>query len=65
MIPWQMRIVEEKNALDQKIGKLTKFLNDCTLPDPAEMERLARQLRVMTAYSEVLGERIAVLVPTE
>jgi hypothetical protein len=56
----QQRVVDEKEALDEKIGKLIAFLDTQIyggLP-PAERERLGRQLGLMQQYSAVLNERI-------
>lgn len=60
--PHQQRVVDEKEALDEKLEKLSTFKASnpiyFKLPD-AEQHRLARQLVLMMEYSEVLGERIA------
>lgn len=59
--PHQQRVVTEKAELDEKIGKLTAFFNTEMFAnlDDAEIERLQRQADHMSAYSAVLGERIA------
>lgn len=59
--PHQQRVVEEKQALDEKIEKLGAFVNDdkFTNVETAERTRLYRQFVVMRHYSEILGERIA------
>ena len=60
MKDFQQRVVIEKTELDEKIGKLTKFLQSPSISVPdAERDRLFRQLGAMNAYSFVLGERIA------
>lgn len=61
MKEYQKRVLDEKNALDQKLFDLGVFLNDkvCaeTVPDP-ELKRLKRQRKIMELYSDVLMERI-------
>jgi hypothetical protein len=60
--PHQQRVVEEKILLDDKISKLGTFMDNSPLYDELskdEKERISRQHTLMTAYSEVLGERIA------
>jgi len=61
----QLRVIQEKEELDAKIGKLAAFIGlDKTgeifaaLPI-AERVRLYEQLIVMRRYSEILGRRIA------
>lgn len=59
--PHQTRVVTEKSELDEKLGKLRGFLSTdvfAELPND-EQERLQLQADHMTAYSNVLGERIA------
>jgi len=56
----QIRVVEEKKELDEKLQKLGDFCNTPIfngLPD-AEIQRLNRQYMIMELYSQVLGERI-------
>lgn len=58
--PHQRRVVDEKAALDEKLGKLVSFFGTplfAGLPD-AEQSRLRTQARFMGGYSAVLGERI-------
>lgn len=59
--PFQQRVIDEKNALDEKREKLGEFKNtDAFARLPwQEQERLNTQGHLMTAYSAVLGERIA------
>lgn len=60
MEPYQKRVVEEKEALDEKITKLSDFSNGSifpTLPED-EQERLKRQFNIMRDYAAVLGDRI-------
>jgi hypothetical protein len=59
---WQDRVIVEKDELDQKLAKLRTFLNTAgpvDLVSETEWERLKRQERAMSDYSQVLGERIA------
>jgi len=62
MQEFQQRVVDEKAALDDKIGKLEAFTTSATpyrdLPVD-EQKRLTRQRVVMQEYSNILGERIA------
>lgn len=62
MQPHQERVVAEKDELDDKLAKLTKFVEGSDvftqLPE-AEKSRLVKQAGVMREYSDVLGERIA------
>jgi len=61
MQPHQQRVVDEKQELDTKLDKLTVFLKGDlfeSLPDD-EQDRLAKQLGIMSEYSNILAERIA------
>lgn len=60
LLPHQQRVVDEKAELDKKIVALEAFLPTETCLDLPfdERSRLASQLRVMEAYSAILGERI-------
>lgn len=58
---WQQRVQEEASQLRDRLIRLREFLNTpkfSGLP-ASERERLARQLRHMNGYFEVLQERIA------
>ena len=57
----QIRVSEEKLELDEKISKLSEFLNSagCEKVHPDEIQRLQNQLSVMKQYSDILGELIA------
>lgn len=58
--PHQQRVLDEKAALDEKITKLSAFLdNPPVLVPAAETKRLEVQLGFMRGYSTVLAERIA------
>jgi hypothetical protein len=59
---WQERVIQEKKELDEKIDKLTNFL-DVDMEEPfkageLERTRLEIQLNLMNAYSLILGARI-------
>lgn len=60
MLPHQLRVIDEKRALDVKLGNLKDFRDSPLFArlDIAEQDRLKRQLAYMELYSEVLGERI-------
>jgi hypothetical protein len=57
----ELRVVNEKIELDEKIVNLGKFISEnpvfATLP-AEERERLVRQKSCMTEYSDILQERI-------
>ena len=59
--PFQERVVEEKNELDDKIRKLSSFIGGTIFAslDDQERSRLSIQLQHMNGYSEILGQRIA------
>jgi uncharacterized protein len=62
--PHQQRVIDEKRELDEKLAKLSSFIDTPgsifhrDLPD-AERQRLYDQRAVMSHYSQILGERIA------
>lgn len=61
MQDWQQRVIDEKTELDARREKLGEFKNTkqfIMLPWQ-EQERMNTQAHLMTAYSAVLGERIA------
>lgn len=59
---WQMRVLEEREMLSQRLSKLDKFIGnrqvieDTITPD---FILLVRQHTVMTVYLEILDQRIA------
>lgn len=59
--PHQQRVVDEKAALDENLGKLLTFHSTTVFSalDDAEQNRLVRQSVAMDDYSKILGERIA------
>lgn len=60
LAPHQQRVVEERQELEAKLEKLRAFIptDTCMSLPFDERNRLARQLIIMTEYSEVLAERI-------
>ena len=60
--PHQQRVVDEKNDLSGKLGKLLAFFQSpiFTGLTEAERSRLRNQARFMDGYAAVLEERIAV-----
>jgi hypothetical protein len=60
-LPYQQRVVEEKDDLDQKLDALHAFQDGPLFPrlTSAEQARLSLQAHYMSRYSEILGERIA------
>lgn len=59
MEDYQDRVIEEKNALDEKIVKLASFIfSDRFLVPKDEQERMESQFYAMTQYSRMLRERI-------
>ncbi len=63
MLPHQQRVVDEKNELDEKLTKLTSFINSEKFTEIVASEdergRLVCQEEAMKYYSEILAERIA------
>lgn len=62
MLPHQLRVIDEKAALDVKAAKLSDFIGNSPLFetfDSAEQERMKEQCEIMWQYSEILGKRIA------
>ena len=61
MLPYQERVVAEKQELDERIAKLDAFgRTDVWKELPvAEQGRMNRQFAAMEDYSKALGERIA------
>lgn len=60
-LPYQQRVVEEKDDLDRKLDALRAFQDGPLFPrlTGAEQARLNLQAHYMSRYSEILGERIA------
>ena len=61
MKPYQERVVAEKAELDEKLAKLTAFIEQTdtfSTLDTAEQDRLLAQMGVMGNYSRILGDRI-------
>lgn len=58
--PYQQRVIDERESLQEKVEKLALFVNSPACLDLANAERvrLDRQLRLMREYSAVLAERI-------
>jgi hypothetical protein len=61
MEDFQKRVVEEKDALVEKMNKLDPFLSTPTYANlpPDEQSRLSRQYLIMQLYAQVLEERIS------
>lgn len=59
--PYQMRVIDEKADLDDKLEKLSAFMSSTPYYNLAvqERDRLNAQAVHMSRYSKVLGERIA------
>jgi hypothetical protein len=59
--PHQERVVQEKRELDERLAKLTSFMDGPIYPtiDRDERFRIMHQRYVMREYSDVLGYRIA------
>ena len=58
--PFQRRVVEEKNDLDNKLCKLATFINSPAYAELSmeEQSRLDDQRHSMVRYSGILGDRI-------
>ena len=61
MQAFQERVVVEKNELDEKINKLSSFIESDRWSSVAEDEKewMRKQLVAMGEYSNVLSQRIA------
>jgi len=61
MKDWKLRVVEEKKELDEKIAKLSAFIEQeqFNVIDADEKQRLIRQEQYMVEYSLIFAERIA------
>ena len=63
LAPHQQRVVQEKEELDEKLSKLSAFIDSpnftVTVNDENEIARLVCQEEIMKDYSEILAERIA------
>lgn len=65
MMSWQLRVIDEHKALNQKIAKLLQYIaklskNDERLTDlePEHLALLKEQYVVMVKYAEILQKRI-------
>lgn len=60
LMPWQKRVLDERDELVGRISRLNFFLN-CYYKNVSEAERgrLRVQLYIMRAYLGVLEDRIA------
>ena len=60
MKPYQKRVIEEKSYLDDKLDRLTKFIESDAFDelDADDRRLLVKQEDAMTIYSEILEERI-------
>ena len=58
--PHQQRVIEEKRELDEKLSKLTAFLNSAasTQLSVAEVRLMSEQLGHMMGYSAALLKRL-------
>ena len=67
MKDYQQRVVDERSALDEKIGKLLVFLGTSKFHDldREEQARMQRQYSAMQKYSDVLAERITAFQEAE
>lgn len=63
LAPHQQRVVQEKEELDEKLSKISAFIDSpnftITVKDENEIARLVCQEEIMKDYSEILAERIA------
>ncbi len=60
MESYQERVIEEKKELDEKINRLSNFINSDKYNqiDVSGRIRFDRQLAAMQTYSNILNERI-------
>jgi len=62
MKDYQIRVVEEKEELDEKIHNLELYIQSeffANLPSKSEQDNLEFQLDVMSLYSRILEARIS------
>lgn len=61
LLPYQQRVIDEKNDLDERVMKLIEFisLHSFELLDPVEQALLRKQCEAMRDLSSILGARIA------
>lgn len=64
MQPYQSRVVEEKEQLDERLAKLLEFLQTDTYRALHSEERIRLQLQsvAMQQYLNILKERIAAFI---
>lgn len=64
MLAYQQRVIDEKAELDTKREALSAYLRGAHFPTLSfsEQDRLTAQSHAMTAYSAILGARIAAFV---
>ena len=72
MKPWQVRLVEEKSDLDERILKLNLYLSkgdngngDSHESDDDENDLMWRQLVYMESYANILEKRIRLYIPMD
>lgn len=60
LLPYQERVIQEKQELDDRIYRLTEFTLSHNFEgvNMYEQQRLLKQLRIMQEYSAILIERI-------
>jgi hypothetical protein len=60
LLPYQQRVIEERDDLDCKINSLSIFISSPEFDETshAEQDRLYRQLESMESYLYILNERI-------
>ena len=72
MKPWQVKLVEEKSDLDERILKLKLYLSkgdngsgDSHESDDDENDLMWRQLAYMESYANILEKRIRLYIPMD
>jgi hypothetical protein len=60
MLEYQIRVIEEKDELDNKRAKLDVFIEGDIFPklDTKDQKLLVKQAVIMTEYAKVLDKRI-------
>lgn len=65
--PHEVRVIEEKICLDEKLGKLASFIarpgSGFELLHETDQDLMRKQLEAMSSYSAVLAQRIARIKP--
>lgn len=64
-VPWQRRVVDERDQLSERLDKLRDFIESgkAEVLDAPHPRLLSLQFNAMTEYLDVLNKRIALIEP--